>query len=85
MSHWYAVSSAEYSYVDVILDDGTGPIEYCRCFVYAKATNAKRAKIIALKWFRHNSSEWRNYCNEGNPFTGMLADLIPTNDYIYCR
>ena len=73
MSNWYAVSTR-----DVLQYYGGGyePDEYGAFFVYAKAQTARRAKVIALRWFRRHEgytfrSEIDNDC--ASPFTGMHA------------
>ncbi len=54
---------------------GYEPDEYGAFFVYAKAQTARRAKVIALRWFRHH--EWRRWryemMDDECPFTGMHA------------
>lgn len=74
----YLVISPEYGEVIPILDDGTGPTEYGHDVVYAFARNARRAKVLALRWFRRQyAGKWRhNWIEDGNPFTGMTVDRM---------
>ena len=79
-AHWYAVYTR-----DVLMYSGGGyePDEWGAFFVYAKAKTARRAKVIALRWFRrHEGWQFKSEIDRdyGSPFTGMKADLIPTED-----
>jgi hypothetical protein len=58
---------------------GYEPDEHGSFFVYAKAQTARRAKVIALKWFRRNEGwRWKSEMEWGeNPFTGMHAERVP--------
>jgi hypothetical protein len=73
----YIVVSRELSAVDVILDDGTGPLEYWREVLYVRARSRRAAKGLAVKtWRRRRSRSWRHYgwLDDGaSPFTGMHA------------
>lgn len=80
MSNWYAVATR-----DVLIYYGGGyePDEYGAFFVYAKAKTAKRARVIALRWFRRH--EGRRFQYEigrdcASPFTGMTAERIPQSE-----
>ena len=56
MQRWY-VLSPEYSEVIPVLDDGTGPMEYCRDVIEIEA-DTKRDKI-PLPLSRHIARAWR--------------------------
>ena len=73
---WYEVWTRD---VMTYIGDGYEPDEYGSFYVCAKARTARRAKVIALRWFRRH--EWRRWKYEmewgENPFTGMKAQRIP--------
>ena len=78
MIGWYEVYTR-----DTITYSGGGyePDEYGAFFVYAKAQTARRAKVIALRWFRHHEGwRWDYAMGDGNPFTGMVAERIPERE-----
>ena len=70
----YFVISPEMEWVDAILEDGTGPIEYFHCFASIEADSPETAKILSLKspdmktWVEQQRSDG---CN---PFTGLKVE-----------
>ena len=74
----YIVASREISAVDVICDDGTGPLEYWREVLYVRASSRQRAKVLALRaWRRRRTQSWKRYgwIDDGsNPFRGMTVE-----------
>lgn len=83
-AHCYVVVSAECHARDVILDDGTGPEEYWRDVVYVFARDTRRAKVLALRWFRRQYGRiaWRGryYLCDENPFKGMKVERYSGDD-----
>lgn len=73
-ARWYGVASRNYGYTDPFR-----PPEYCRYFVYARAATAKRAKVIALRWFRRHEPHYSQDADDAyeNPFAGMVAERMP--------
>lgn len=84
------VCSREYSWTNVILDDGTGPEEYGCDGIYVRARTAKRAKVLALRFFRRDK-HWRRFrdaylwLENGCPFAGMTAECIDAFAYPFFR
>lgn len=76
----YLVASAQYSYVEPVLDDGSGPTEYARDVIYVCARSAKRARVLALRAFRRlyrrRPSKRPDYLTDGMPFKGMTAERV---------
>ncbi len=88
MMAWYEVVSPPYTYVEAILEDGTGPIYTIYDWLAVNATSARRAKVLALRaWrrrenhprFRHEVGDWMHY--GVNPFTGMKAKRFPAEGW----
>lgn len=73
MNH-YLVMSPQMSFVDVILEDGTGPTEYYACAAFVEAENEDDAKAFALKM--DDMKDWVQECqvNDENPFVGLTVD-----------
>lgn len=77
--------SPEFDVVEPIFEDGSGPRETIRSGVFVRAKNQRRAKVLALRWFRKQSikywwdgADWWN--DGGNPFNGMLVEDISNMD-----
>lgn len=87
MANWYTVVSREYSYIEPVTMYGEGPVEYARYFVYAKAKTAKRAKVIALRYFRRQYSRFSWDMGEAfeNPFKGMKAERLTEEEMEYAQ
>lgn len=73
---WFVVRSPEYLVVDVILDDGTGPSELIRDWLYARAMTPERARVLTVRAFRRRYKGLRkpDYLRD-NPFVGMQVQL----------
>lgn len=74
MSKWIVVSR-EYSYVEPVLDDGSGPTHYTCDVVEVDAENKKEARIAALKELRKLTRGFIYETNGENPFGGMKIFL----------
>lgn len=77
-ARWFQVVSAECEAVDVILDDGTGPLEQWRDHRYVRATTPDRAKALAVRAWRREFRTFaqrrgRYYLRDENPFRGMTV------------
>lgn len=86
----WGVLSPELIWVEPILDDGTGPMEQYRDFVYVTARTKRQAITAGLRLFRAGKGECQNlsndWWNDGNPFSGMKAEVIqpcPTHRYLF--
>jgi hypothetical protein len=76
--NWFLVASREYSYVEPVLDDGSGPTEYTRDVIYVYANGKRRVRVLALRAFRRKYAR-RNrpdYLADGHPFKGMLVQRM---------
>lgn len=82
--HWW-VSTPEYEYIDVILDDGTGPSEWSRDVVSVEAPTKRQAIIAGVKqmrseeFFKKMGGRKTTYYGwawdrDSNPFTGVKAE-----------
>jgi hypothetical protein len=84
--------SKPYTYVEPILEDGSGPLEHAAIFVYVRTNNARRAKVLALRYWRrprtdrpieessraiHRALQDDMDCN---PFTEMKAERMPEDE-----
>jgi len=79
--NYYLVVSREYRVTIPILDDGSGPDEYCREIAYVSAGDVKEAKIIGLKMMR-KMPDARHWIDDGeNPFKGMEVHKITKYHY----
>lgn len=74
LAHCYVVCSPEYGEVIPILDDGTGPMEYGCDVVFAFTRNARRAKVLGVRWFRRRGARYLRYAE--NPFAGVKAERL---------
>lgn len=70
----YLVISPEYGEVVPILDYGQGPVEYGHDVVYAFARNARRAKVLGVRWFRRQGAHYLRHAE--NPFAGMTVERM---------
>ncbi len=76
----WLVCSPIYTYVDQILDDGSGPSYDERDVLYVRCRSRARAKVLALRAWRRRFSRgrwWpgRDYLYRGeNPFRGMTVE-----------
>lgn len=85
---WWNVTSPEFSYVEVVCDDGTGPLEYDRDWICVEAHTASEAKAIAVKhWLQDQKSYASNSRQSGeNPYAGIEVEpIIPTENPFYIR
>lgn len=70
---WYGIATREIEMYPGSYEPPE-PTEYGRLFVWARAQTARRAKVIAVRWFRRNERLWALRCLEdGNPFKGMTT------------
>ncbi len=69
---WFLVCSPEYGEVIPILDDGSGPMEYGRDAVYVRARTRRRARVLAVRWFRRFDAKYLQRVD--NPFRGMMVE-----------
>ncbi len=69
----YAVISGELSSIEPILDDGSGPTEYYRCYVELEALNRNDARKKAIKM--KDMKDWVEYKRENNecPLGGLTV------------
>ena len=76
-AEWFVVLSGESSRIDVILDDGTGPLETWREYARVKARTAQRAKVLMVRACRRRFGSMARrrapWLTDGNPFRGMQA------------
>jgi len=72
----YGVVSPQLFYIEPVLDDGDGPIEYYCCYVEVEARNKREAKIAALK--TKEMKDWINWQRNDrrNPFAGLFVKEI---------
>lgn len=85
MPRWYGVTSPPFMWTDAVLEDGSGPMYEERNWVPVFARNARRAKVLALRFWRRkrNSGGWRSVPwlddNESDgvcPFTDMKTERL---------
>ncbi len=71
----YEVLSQEMSQVDVVCDDGTGPLEYWCDYALVLAVNKREARSLAIK--DPGMKSWVEEARQSyiNPFSGMKATL----------
>lgn len=81
LRHWYVVGP-EYSYVEPVLDDGSGPSYDTHDVVEVWAATKRRALIVGFQHFSFHRAEWiRDARGDGkNPFKGMEAHLPPEDE-----
>ncbi len=87
-ARWFLVASQVYTYVEPVLDDGSGPTEHARDVIYVRSRTTKRARILALRAFRRKYARRSkpDYLCDGHPFKGMTVERVdaggfPVDDY----
>lgn len=72
----YSIVSGKLKYIDVILEDGTGPTEYYRCCLEIEAKNKMEARKIAIRDIEFK--DWVNYKRENNecPLAGLEVKRV---------
>lgn len=61
-NHW-TITTPEFEYVDVILEDGTGPIEIVRDVINVEASTKREALVKGVREMRLRSTH--QYYREG--------------------
>jgi hypothetical protein len=85
---WFLVASREYSYVEPVLDDGSGPTEYARDTIYVYANAKRRVRGLAVRaWRRKYARRTKpDYLVDGHPFKGMLVERVdPDNPHYWTQ
>lgn len=77
ISRCFIVCGPEYGEVIPILDDGSGPMEYGCDAVYVRSRTKRRARVLALRWFRRFDAKYLH--NADSPFKGMTVEEIDPN------
>ena len=75
----YMVYTPEYGTVIPILDDGSGPKEYGADVLLVRATNKRRAKVLAVRRWRHRPrGKWVENRDSDliSPFAGLKAEEV---------
>lgn len=72
----YAAISPEMCGIEPVLDDGTGPKVYFRCYVEVDVVNKHEARIKAIK--TEEMMEWVDLQRDGNkpPMAGLVVEEI---------
>jgi hypothetical protein len=59
--------------VEPVLDDGTGPTFLTSDTTEVQATSAKKAQVLALRYWREKGARWLREVEGECPFKGMSA------------
>jgi hypothetical protein len=83
--HKYYVVTPEYSEIIPVLDDGSGPMEYCCDVIEIEAENTRDAIALGVKLMLESSEKefpWVHSCRSDGycPWAGIKAKLVEQAD-----